>query len=730
LNSKTLIHVLHVDDDESFLRVSQRILSATGPFKVRTANSVNEALKKIQHSPFDVVISDYEMPLINGLEFLKTLRQSGSTLPFVLFTGKGREEIAVQALNLGADGYVNKYGDPETVYAELANCIRHLYEKAQAQRLLWESEERFKRMVINSKDLIMLTANDGKIIYLSPACKTILGYAPEELIGTVTWLIHPDDIERVKKVFSASLKNPTIGNVEYRIVTKQGEIRWVDHSYSQIMEHGKLTQAVSTLRDITESKNAEAKLRQSEERFRLAVQNIPIMMATLNGNLEYTWLYNARLNMPDSAFLGKRFGEVLKIQDVEQLRSALVDLLQTGGSFRREVIVHLEGGSLVFDTYFEASHNEKGEVNGVRFATYDVTDRKKTEQKLQESQEQCRFIAENALDVLTVTDVNGTFLYVSPSVKPILGFTPEELMDKKSILQFLPSAEISRLNPKMQQLRETGQVEPIEISLQTKTGKTVCLESKISRVRDPSGNISFITISRDITERKRYQAERDQALNQAELLLEKLRVVNGFVQHDIRNKLAIITNWLFLSKKYANNNQNMLSQIDQITSVTEGIVRILEFAQTISSVGDRGLSWVPVYGAVKKAQELFTDLGGVDFVTSNLDFEVQADVALIEIFHNLIDNSLKYGKNLTLIKIYAEHSDGDLRLIYEDNGGGIDTETKGNLFQKGAGKGTGLGLYLIQRICDIYGWTINEEGISGVGVRFVLSIPQKQTKPA
>jgi signal transduction histidine kinase len=173
----------------------------------------------------------------------------------------------------------------------------------------------------------------------------------------------------------------------------------------------------------------------------------------------------------------------------------------------------------------------------------------------------------------------------------------------------------------------------------------------------------------------------------------------------------------------------MLKQIDQIGYAIENIGRILDFAQTYEAAGSQGLSWLKVDKAVDEAKKLVPSLDGIAVETENVDIEVLADSALIEILHNLIDNSIKYGKNLSKIRIYTQKTENqNTQLIYMDNGGGIDPKIKPQLFHKGAGKGTGLGLYLIQRICDIYYWRIHEEGNPGEGVRFVLEIPQDKTR--
>ena len=118
------LRVLHVDDDDCFLKVSKQILEMEGNIKVETATSVDEAFENLKHFHYDVVVSDYEMPIKNGVQFLEELKKIGNSPPFILFTGKEREDVAVKALKLGAFRYLNKHGDPEAVYTELASSIQ------------------------------------------------------------------------------------------------------------------------------------------------------------------------------------------------------------------------------------------------------------------------------------------------------------------------------------------------------------------------------------------------------------------------------------------------------------------------------------------------------------------------------------------------------------------------------------------------------------------------------
>jgi signal transduction histidine kinase len=137
----------------------------------------------------------------------------------------------------------------------------------------------------------------------------------------------------------------------------------------------------------------------------------------------------------------------------------------------------------------------------------------------------------------------------------------------------------------------------------------------------------------------------------------------------------------------------------------------------------------PTYLDAKKvldeAASLFSDLKDVRIVNDCAGLTVLADSLLRQVFYNMIDNSLKYGETIKQIRVYYKMSSGDkLELVYEDDGVGIPSDMRDNLFKEGVGKGTGYGLFMIKRICEVYGWNIQETGIQAKGVKFVITIPK------
>ncbi len=116
--------VLHVDDELEVIQVTEEILEMTGGLEVHGALSVAHAFEMLNRDEYDVIVSDYQMPEKDGLQFLKELREKGDNKPFVVFTGKGKEQVAAEALKLGAFGFISKNGNAETVYAKLASTIQ------------------------------------------------------------------------------------------------------------------------------------------------------------------------------------------------------------------------------------------------------------------------------------------------------------------------------------------------------------------------------------------------------------------------------------------------------------------------------------------------------------------------------------------------------------------------------------------------------------------------------
>jgi signal transduction histidine kinase len=235
----------------------------------------------------------------------------------------------------------------------------------------------------------------------------------------------------------------------------------------------------------------------------------------------------------------------------------------------------------------------------------------------------------------------------------------------------------------------------------------------------------------DITERKKAEDALKETLAKMEALNEKLGVIGKLTRHNSRNNLSTIANNAYLAKQQLGKDHAALTNLTDIELSVDHIEKLLEFSRIYELLGTEELSYVDVKKSFEEAVLLLSCPVDVDFVSECDGLAVRADSLLRQIFYNLIDNSLKHGEKVSQIKVYCKEGKAGLELVYEDDGVGIPAAEKEKIFGEGYGKGTGFGLYLIQKICEAYGWSIHETSERGKGAQFVIIIPKlnKNGKP-
>ncbi|MCX8150797.1 MAG: PAS domain S-box protein [Candidatus Bathyarchaeota archaeon] len=276
---KTPVRVLHVDDDASFLEVSREILQAENNFEIDYALSVDEAFQKLRAKVYDVVVADYEMPKKDGLYFLSELKKDDKEIPFILFTGKGREDVAIQALNLGADYYLNKQGSPQTVYGELSHAIYLLAERAKTRYELKRERDILESVTANVGAGLAIIDQNYRIVWANRVMEGICGstVAGKLCYSTFNNLDYVCPSCGVKKVFEGAL----FDSHEFQTVDKDGNPVWVELIVTPIKdESGKVTSALELAVNITERKKVEELLKDSYARLEAIVSNAPLGIAT------------------------------------------------------------------------------------------------------------------------------------------------------------------------------------------------------------------------------------------------------------------------------------------------------------------------------------------------------------------------------------------------------------------------------------------------------------------
>jgi sensor domain CHASE-containing protein len=261
-------------------------------------------------------------------------------------------------------------------------------------------------------------------------------------------------------------------------------------------------------------------------------------------------------------------------------------------------------------------------------------------------------------------------------------------------------SRLSQLNTSVKHIRSQGT-----------PSKRVSVKSKDDEIADLAKEINEMLTTLE------------QSQNKLQMTNEKLSVVGRLTRHDVRNKLSVIANRVYLSKKGLTDDPKTTEHLDSIEVAIAQMAAILEFAKTYEMVGMEELTYVNVEESVQEAITAH-ELNNVKVVNDCGGLTVLADSLLKQIFYNLIHNSLVHGQKVTQTRVYYKEEEYQLKLIYEDDGVGIAEDEKEKIFIEGYGKGTGYGLYLIRKICEAYGWIIQETGKQGKGVKFVMLIPQ------
>ena len=257
-----MISVLYVDDEPALLDVSKQYLERSGEFSVETLESAAEAIGKLAHTSYDAIVSDYQMPVMDGIMLLKKIRSSGNTTPFIIFTGRGREEVAIEALNCGADFYIQKGGDPRSQFTELMHKIKQAVSRKKAEDGLLESEERYRTLAESANDMIYITSPEGVILFANSLCAKMFETTPENLMGkTQEELFPPETAQRHREGIRNLIVRGTPGSIEEHLTTPAGDI-WISVNNSPLRDkNGIITSVLGIARDITSKKQVEESLK-------------------------------------------------------------------------------------------------------------------------------------------------------------------------------------------------------------------------------------------------------------------------------------------------------------------------------------------------------------------------------------------------------------------------------------------------------------------------------------
>ncbi|MFC6938816.1 PAS domain S-box protein [Salinirubellus sp. GCM10025818] len=374
LHDGSRARVLHVDDEPNFCDLVAFYLEREGDsIEVLTEHSAEAGLERLNTERVDCVVSDYDMPGTDGLEFLEAVRSEHPDLPFILFTGKGSEEIASDAISAGVTDYIQKRGGAEQ-YSVLANRIENTVRRRAVEREI----RRGFRAIETAREGISFLDEHGRFIYVNQAYADIYGYDREELIGEYWAVLYPEeDVDRVSEEILPAVPVQGRWTGESVHLTRDGTRLVVDHALAYT-EDGTL---LCLVRDVTEERETERTLARERERFELfvdAVEEYAIFTLDTEGYVT-SWNRGAeRLKGYDrEEILGEHFSifypeERIEAGDHEEF---LAEALAEGSVEDRGRRVRKDGSTFRADVVITAVFDEDDRHCGFVKVTRDETDR-------------------------------------------------------------------------------------------------------------------------------------------------------------------------------------------------------------------------------------------------------------------------------------------------------------------------------------------------------------------
>jgi PAS domain S-box-containing protein len=432
------IRVLHVDDEPGFAETAGAFLEREDDrIEVETATSAEEGLDALAATDFDCIVSDYQMPGRTGIEFLTDVRERDPEIPFVLFTGKGSEEVASDAISADVTDYLQKRAGTEQ-YELLANRVVNAVDAYRSQQVLTERTRRLETLISNLPGMVYRCRNarSWPMELVEGEVEALTGYPAEAIERKdVDWgedVLHPDDRERLWATVQEALSVNESFEVTYRIVTADGTTRWMwERGRGVYGDDGELDALEGFITDITDRKEREQRLERTTARLEALFENSPDMINVhdVEGNIidpnprlcEQTGYDRAELEEMKVWDLDQRV-------DPEEIRRVweemdIGDRHRVEGKYRRR-----DGSAFPVEVHIRRLGLEGRD----RFVVIsrDVSDREARERELQRYERVVNTMQEAAC----IYDEEGRFETVNEYLAEFYGSTPAELEGERSSL--------------------------------------------------------------------------------------------------------------------------------------------------------------------------------------------------------------------------------------------------------------------------------------------------------
>ncbi|MDD5384286.1 MAG: PAS domain S-box protein [Gallionella sp.] len=616
------------------------------------------------------------------------------------------------------------------------SALRDITEHKKAE----EELRTLSTMVEQSPLSVVITDLDANILYVNPYFTNITGYSREEAIGQNPRILQSGLTPRV--VYTELWNSLTSGKVwrgELVNKRKNGELYWEEaHIVPAINSAGITTHYVAVKLDITQRKQAEHVLAESEERYRLLVESSPFCVHEIDLEGRFQSMNRAGLNMlglgDAEKICGMPYLSAVSQQDAGRVGSLLRDATTNGTPSHFEFAASGDV-PLYFKSCFIPIKNTGGKVLKLMGITEDITGRKKAEKARLRAETKFHMVFDNTSDAIVIHHVQGRFLEVNQTMCERLGYSREEFLHLSPPDINVPEG-VEKFAERGKALMAQGQIS-FETVHVTKDGRKIPVEVNACLI-DYAGKPATLSVVRDITERKKYEEE----LKRSNAELEQFGYA---ISHDMRQPLRMISSYLqlieiSLADQLDSEKRDYFNfAIDGAKRIDQMLVALLDY----SRVGRKGepSRWIEsravfdeallfLQPGIAEAQAALNIAGEWPRIFANHD-------EILRLLQNLIGNAAKFrvAGRAPEITVTSKMAQNEWHLCVADNGIGLIPDQINRLFQmfqrlqlRTAYEGNGVGLALCRKIAEHYKGRIWAESAGeGQGSKFyvVLPVPQE-----
>lgn len=549
--SRDSIHVLHVDDESDFSELTGEFLKREEDrLTVETATNTHDGLEKLVTNDFDCVVSDYDMAGQNGIEFLKTIREDNPDLPFILFTGKGSEEVASDAISAGVTDYLQKEGGTDQ-YTVLADRITNAVEHYRSRRMVEQSETRLREIVDSLPHLLYVVDEDGEFLLANEAHAEYHETSVDALEGrNVANLLDEPAAGRLQETITEVLETGTASHLsEFEVSNPDGEIhvfevRSLPYNITDADEQAVLGIAV----DITDRRRRERELEQTRERMQLALEHTNSVIFEIDCTSDEVIRHGAyrdffELDPDEAPTWTEHLEQAVHPDDRAKFNRFYREL--TDGDRKQgdlEYRTHPEMGDTnwIRDTVFIEDEGSSGSQQVIGIAR-DITEHKERELELQRKERQYQAIFDDPNILVGLIDTDGTVLDINETAMEYVDVTHDDVVgepfweapwfDHSDDLQDEVKTWIDRA--------ADGEYVEFETELVRPTGEPYAIEGAFRPVTNDEGDVVSLIISdREVTEQKKHEQELERTNALLSTLFETLPI-GVLTEDEERNVVAV-----------------------------------------------------------------------------------------------------------------------------------------------------------------------------------------------